>query len=132
MAIDGSIHQTNTNGFPLMESEHASHQLKERIMNHPTAEDFSTKIYEHLIDNDPDGGIHWDCHVSPDEVMHFTDSQSGGEWTVAIDDEDDPSGETMWVNLCKGGTMTPDFDAVEFDSIGAAVIGVGDWILDGD
>ena len=29
--------------------------LKERIMNHPTAEDFSTKIYEHLIDNDPDG-----------------------------------------------------------------------------
>lgn len=101
-------------------------------MNHPTAEDFSTKIYEHLIDNDPDGGIHWDCHVSSDEIMHFTDSQSGGEWTVAIDDEDDPSGETMWVNLCKGGTMTPDFDAVEFDSIGAAVIGVGDWILNGD
>lgn len=132
MAIDGSIHQTNTNGFPLMESEHASHQLKERIMNHPTAEDFSTRIYEHLIDNDPDGGIHWDCHVSPDEIMHFTDSQSGGEWTVAIDDEDDPSGETMWVNLCKGGTMTPDFDVVEFDSIGAAVIGVGDWILNED
>ena len=132
MAIDGSIHQTNTNGFPLMESEHASHQLKERIMNHPTAEDFSTKIYEHLIDNDPDGGIHWDCHVSPDEIMHFTDSQSGGEWTVAIDDEDDPSGETMWVNLCKGGTMTPDFDAVEFDSIEAAVIWVRDWILNGD
>lgn len=131
MAIDGSIHQTNTNGFPLMESEHASHQLKERIMNHPTAEDFSTRIYEHLIDNDPDGG-HWDCHVSPDEIMHFTDSQSGDEWTVAIDDEDDPSGETMWVNLCKGGTMTPDFDAVEFDSIGAAVIGVGDWILNED
>lgn len=59
-------------------------------MNHPTAEDFSTKIYEHLIDNDLYGGIHWDCHVSPDEIMHFTDSRNGDEWTVAIDDEDDP------------------------------------------
>lgn len=98
-------------------------------MDYPTAEDFSTEVYDYLINNDSTDDVYWDCHVSLDEIIHFTDSRSGNNWAVAIDDEDGSTGEIMWVNLCEGGMMTPDFNAVEFDSVEAAVAGVGDWIL---